>query len=78
MKRTFVPNRIASLGLTCVLLWSAGMAVGRAQTAIPPEAPATLNALDFNFIGHANLGAPFQVDSGRLARRRPRIRRSAV
>jgi putative membrane protein len=38
-----------------------------AQTAAPPEAPASLNAVDFNFVGQANLGAPFQVDSGRLA-----------
>jgi putative membrane protein len=38
-----------------------------AQTTAPPEAPATLNAIDFNFAGQANLGAPFQVDSGRLA-----------
>ena len=37
-----------------------------AQTA-PPEAPAALNAVDFNFVGQANLGAPFQVDSGRIA-----------
>lgn len=34
---------------------------------MPPEAPATLNAVDFNFVGQANLGAPFQIDSGRLA-----------
>jgi hypothetical protein len=27
-----------------------------AQTAAPPEAPATLNAVDFNFVGQANLG----------------------
>jgi putative membrane protein len=38
-----------------------------AQSAAPPEAPATLKAIDFNFVGQANLGAPFQVDSGRLA-----------
>jgi len=56
--------RVACLGLTCVLLWSAATV---AQTAAPPEAPATLNAIDFNFVGQANLGAPFQVDSGRLA-----------
>jgi putative membrane protein len=49
------------------LLWSAGTAGAVAQTAAPPEAPATLNAVDFNFVGQANLGAPFQVDSGRLA-----------
>jgi putative membrane protein len=60
-------RRIVSLGLTCVLLWSAGTAVAMAQTAAPPEAPASLNAVDFNFVGQANLGAPFQVDSGRLA-----------
>jgi putative membrane protein len=34
------------------------------------EAPATLNGVDFNFVGQANLGAPFQVDSGRLAERK--------
>jgi putative membrane protein len=58
---------IARLGLSCVLLWSAGTSVAMAETATPPEAPATLNAIDFNFVGQANLGAPFQVDSGRLA-----------
>jgi putative membrane protein len=67
MKRASATSRIARLGLTCVLLWSAGTAVATAQTAAPPEAPATLNAVDFNFVGQANLGAPFQVDSGRLA-----------
>jgi putative membrane protein len=67
MNRTSAINRIARLGLTCVLLWSAGTAVAMAQTAAPPETPASLNAVDFNFVGQANLGAPFQVDSGRLA-----------
>jgi putative membrane protein len=72
MKRASATNhiashRIASLGLSCALLWSAGTAVATAQTAAPPEAPATLNAVDFNFVGQANLGAPFQIDSGRLA-----------
>jgi putative membrane protein len=70
MKRTSattrIASRIASLGLTGALLWSAaGAAV--AKTTAPPEAPAKLNAVDFNFVGQANLGAPFQVDSGRLA-----------
>jgi putative membrane protein len=41
-----------------------------AQTAAAIEAPATLSAIDFNFVGQANLGAPFQVDSGRLAEKR--------
>src|SRR5271155_4658599 len=67
MKRTSATSRIASLGLACALLWSAGAAVAVAQTATPPEAPATLSPVDFNFVGQANLGAPFQVDSGRLA-----------
>jgi putative membrane protein len=54
--------------LTCALFWSAvGTGVAVAQTAAPPEAPASLNAIDFNFVGQANLGAPFQIDSGRLA-----------
>ena len=66
-KRTSVTNRIASIGLACGLLWSAGTAGALAQTAPPSEVPATLNAIDFNFVGQANLGAPFQVDSGRLA-----------
>src|ERR1700733_4179259 len=47
--------------------WSVGTAVAVAQTTAPPEASASLNAVDFNFVGQANLGAPFQVDSGRLA-----------
>src|SRR5580692_10545076 len=68
MKRVSAAVRVGCLGLTCALLWSAaGTAVAMAQTAAPPEAPATLNAVDFNFVGQANLGAPFQIDSGRLA-----------
>src|ERR1700704_1689048 len=67
MKRVSATSRIAGVGLTCALLWSAGSPVAAAQTAAPPERPATLNAVDFNFVGQANLGAPFQVDSGRLA-----------
>src|SRR5271170_2537089 len=42
-------------------------ALAQAETAAPPEVPAILNAIDFNFVGQANLGAPFQIDSGRLA-----------
>jgi putative membrane protein len=67
MNHASATRRIVSLGLTCVLLWSAGAAVAMARTAAPPEAPASLNAVDFNFVGQANLGAPFQVASGRLA-----------
>ena len=60
-------GRKSGLALACALLWSAGTAVATAQIAAPPEAPASLNAVDYNFVGQANLGAPFQVDSGRLA-----------
>jgi putative membrane protein len=62
-------GRIAGLGLCGALLWSsAAFAATAAQTTTPPpETPAGLNAVDFNFVGQANLGAPFQVDSGRLA-----------
>jgi putative membrane protein len=65
MYRASAMSLIAGLGLTFILLSSAGTAA--AETSAPPEAPATLNAVDFNFVGQANLGAPFQVDSGRLA-----------
>jgi putative membrane protein len=50
----------------------AGIGIANAQTGAPTEAPATLNAVDFNFVGQANLGAPFQVDSGRLAEKKGR------
>jgi putative membrane protein len=46
---------------------AAGGGVANAQTAAPTEAPGKLNAVDFNFVGQANLGAPFQVESGRIA-----------
>jgi putative membrane protein len=67
MSSTSAKSRVAGIGLSCVLLWSVGTSVAVAQTAVPRETPATLNAVDFNFVGQANLGAPFQVDSGRLA-----------
>jgi putative membrane protein len=68
MHRSSAAIRVGSLGLTCALLLSAaGTVVAMAQAAAPPEAPSSLNAVDFNFVGQANLGAPFQIDSGRLA-----------
>jgi putative membrane protein len=67
MKPTSASSRIASLGLACALLWSAGTVAAAAQTTAPPEVPASLNAIDFSSVGQANLGAPFQIDSGRLA-----------
>ena len=71
MKRTRTTSRIASLGLSCALLWWAGTAVAIAQTADTPSATSPtaskLSPEDYNFVAQANLGAPFQVDSGRVA-----------
>jgi putative membrane protein len=61
-------SRITRHAFACALVWLAtGIALANAQSAAPTEIPGTLNAVDFNFVGQANLGAPFQVDSGRLA-----------
>jgi putative membrane protein len=71
MDRASAIRRIARFGLASVLLsLAAGIGAADAQTGAPTEAPATLNAVDFNFVGQANLGAPFQVDSGRLAEKK--------
>jgi putative membrane protein len=78
MNPMFEMSRVATLGLSCVLLWSVGTTVVTAQTGAPAEAPATLNAVDFNFVGQANLGAPFQVDSGRLAETKGTSAKSAT
>jgi putative membrane protein len=60
-------RRMARLGLAFALLTAAaGFGIANAQSAAP-ERPGPLNAIDFNFVGQANLGAPFQVDSGRIA-----------
>ena len=68
MNRSSATRRIARLGLVYALLSvAAGVGVANAQPAVPSEAPGMLNAVDFNFVGQANLGAPFQVDSGRIA-----------
>ena len=61
-------RRIAGFGLVHALVWlAAGVGIANAQTAAPMVAPGMLNAVDFNFVSQANLGAPFQVDSGRIA-----------
>jgi putative membrane protein len=53
------------------LLLAVGIMPAHGQSVVaPPEAPAALNAIDFNFVGQANLGAPFQVDSGKIAERK--------
>jgi putative membrane protein len=55
---------------TTLLLFGATVDIAKAQNAASPVAtPASpsLSAVDYNFAAQANLGAPFQVDSGRLA-----------
>jgi putative membrane protein len=71
VNRASTAGRIRRLGFAPVLLASSiGIGLASGQTPAPTEAPAALNAIDFNFVGQANLGAPFQVDSGRLAEMR--------
>jgi putative membrane protein len=71
MSRASATRLIARFGFAPVLLLlAAGIGIANAQTGAPVEAPAALTAVDFNFVGQANLGAPFQVDSGRLAERK--------
>jgi putative membrane protein len=52
----------------------AATAIAGAQTADAAGAasasPSQLSAVDYNFVAQANLGAPFQVDSGRLAEKK--------
>jgi putative membrane protein len=60
-------RRLAPLGLVCAFLSAAAdFGMANAQSAAS-EKPGSLNAVDFNFVGQAHLGAPFQVDSGRIA-----------
>jgi len=68
MNGTSEKRRIAGFGLVhALVLMATGVGVATAQPPAPAEAPGMLNAVDFNFAGQANLGAPFQVDSGRIA-----------
>ena len=67
MNGASVTRRLAPLGLAFALFSAAtGFGIANAQRAAS-EKPGPLNAIDFNFVGQANLGAPFQVDSGRIA-----------
>jgi putative membrane protein len=49
------------------MLVSLAMVIAMANSHPPVEDAARLNPIDYNFVGQANLGAPFQVNSGRLA-----------
>jgi putative membrane protein len=71
MHRIAITRMAAAASANVFLLFAAGILPAQGQSVVaPPEAPAALNAVDFNFVGQANLGAPFQVDSGRLAERK--------
>ncbi|MEA2841735.1 MAG: putative rane protein [Methylobacteriaceae bacterium] len=71
MTRAATKKVAARASANVLVLLVAGIMPVYGQSAVaPPEAPAALNAVDFNFVGQANLGAPFQVDSGRIAERK--------
>src|SRR6266403_2087194 len=58
----------ARLGLTLALLsLTVAANIANAQDA---SASSTLGPVDYQFVAEANLGAPFQVDSGRLGEER--------
>ena len=48
---------------------AAGIDPAKADSDNPPATSpsATLSPVDYNFVAQANLGAPFQIDSGRVA-----------
>jgi putative membrane protein len=68
-------NPISQLGVALTLLL-VGATVGTAKAqnagalAAIYQSPSTLSPVDYNFIAQANLAAPFQVDSGRLAQKK--------
>jgi putative membrane protein len=68
----FLMNRFAPLGLAvALLLVAARVDIAQAETGhAPAEASITASnwsPVDYNFVAQANLGAPFQIASGRIA-----------
>jgi putative membrane protein len=65
---TRVPTTVFGLALVALM---AGEPVAGAQmkggAAAASTAGSALSPIDFNFVAQANLGAPFQIDSGRIA-----------
>jgi putative membrane protein len=53
--------------LTLVLAASPNLAVAQTNESLAMSAATKLKPVDYNFVAQANLGAPFQVDSGRIA-----------
>ena len=57
----------ASMGFALALMtFAAGINIASAQDADTTAGASALSPVDYNFVAQANLGAPFQVDSGRL------------
>ena len=59
-------SRIAPLGFALALV-AAAAAAPNSVVAGTPTAESALSPVDYNFVAQANLGAPFQIDSGRIA-----------
>jgi putative membrane protein len=73
-RRRAIPRSSADvLAISCTAITALLLAVGPdpswSQTAEPPatSVSAKLSPEDYNFVAQANLGAPFQIDSGRVA-----------
>jgi putative membrane protein len=65
-------SRIACICFALALLpFATSAATAQAQLKGPPPgaptAASTLSPVDYNFVAQANLGAPFQIESGRVA-----------
>jgi len=46
---------------------AAGVVAAHAAVPAPADTANVLSSVDYNFVAQANLGAPFQIDSGRIA-----------
>src|SRR5262245_61373582 len=69
--RSLTMNRAVRVGAVLALLpLASANSLAHAQPATTTAASSNLSAVDYNFIAQANLGAPFQVDSGRLAEKK--------
>jgi putative membrane protein len=60
---------VISSAAAAAFLLAGGLDPSWAQTGVSPatSASAKLSPEDYNFVAQANLGAPFQIDSGRIA-----------
>ena len=69
MTRASAVMRFAGLGFAPLFL-SLAAGIANAQTGLPREAPATLTAVDFNFVGQAIWALPSRwIPAGSLKRR---------